>query len=293
MAVQNVKPTPFKSDAILRKEEVLGVAKTAKERADERAKAARERLDRLRGGFGGQRESLVGRQEAARLETQRAGGRNVARAVASTPFSGATSSIVAAESVQERLDKQQQEAALRGEAALAQLQATQLGQEQAGIKDVEKAEDVALEQTALEIKAREDLPKMAEQHDINIGTETAEINKIISENEHNIFMGGDDPGKAAGAIEARAVTYKNTDPKMYKMLLYVADAVRANDLPREFSSTGGIGSGTAISLTRGSWPWVQGMEPIDPNLEYIDAATGEVIENPTAGPVGEWAQYGY
>ena len=288
MAVQNIKPTPFESEAMKRKGEMLGVAKTAEERATERAKAANERLNRLRGGFGGQRESVLNRQKAARLEEQRAGGRNVARAVASTPFSGATSSIVAAESVQERLDKQQQEAALRGEAALSQLQATQLGQEEAGIQSVEKAEDIALSQTQQRIKAEEDLPEMAEQHTRNLPTETTAVNEIITRNEGVVY---DTPGKAAGEIEARALTYVKTDPKLHKMLMYVADAVRRNDLPKSFSSTGGIGSGTSISLTTGEWPWLVdlGSQDVGQQLKY---ETGGGVSG-GAAPAAEWNQWGY
>jgi hypothetical protein len=255
MATQNLKPatTPL-TEAQKRRKKTVGSAEKLAELKKKQLAAMQNRLGMLGGSQASERESLALKGQAAQQEMSRQAGKLYAQGVSASPFSGATARISAGAQVAEQTSRQQEEARLRQQAAEAQLRAGQRREMTAAEQAVAGAEEDVVVQEQQVTEVQQKLPGRTEQWNQNVAAETAEVNTIITNNEN---WHGDTEAEAAGQILARALTYKDTDPKLYKMLTYVAEAVRNDDLPPEFSATGGIGSGVSISLTEGSWPWNQ------------------------------------
>ena len=234
MATQNLKPatTPL-TDAQKRRQETVGSAEKLAELKRKQLAAMQNRLGMLGGSQASERESLTLKGQAAQQEMSRQTGKLYAQGVSASPFSGATARISAGAQVAEQTSRQQEEARLRQQAAEAQLRAGQRREMTGAEQAVAGAEEDVVVQEQQVTTVQEKLPAMAEQHARNLQPASVEVNRIIGENE-NTFTPDNDKA-AAAQIAAYAETFKQTDPKLRDMLLYVADAVRNESLPREFS----------------------------------------------------------
>tara|TARA_R100000808_G_scaffold5362_2_gene16390 strand:- start:5502 stop:6320 length:819 start_codon:yes stop_codon:yes gene_type:complete len=270
MATQNIKPagTPL-TEAQKRRKKTVGSAEQLAELKRKQLDAARSRLGVLGGSQASERESLALKGQAAQQEMSRQAGKLYAQGVSASPFSGATARISAGAQIAEQTSRQQEEAKLRQQAAEAQLRAGQRREMTAAEQAVAGAEDDVVVQEQQVTEVQEKLPDMAEQHGRNTQPAIDEVNTIIDDEVGVLW---DSDKKAAARIRSYASTFKDTDPKMERMLRHIAYKIQTKELPKQYSESGDIGHGVAIDFSSLEWPWNspkrQPPKPLPPEWDF-------------------------